>query len=469
MQDSDDNLEGFILDRFRKESAVNMKKAWIMALGILMISNRSAWAEQSIGESEHLDNINQLYKFAWGLQYPEEGPYDIWLICNAQGITQSMSNIPRTTLGYQIRDFDQDGQMELLVAGLNEESDSLDLRIYEIQDGNVVLQSETATGGMAVLPEDGILRCYSYLTEQNQRMIGCDLWSYVGYVADGTSTSTELFLYDGASLTKIDGYGVSGSSIGDDVDIVGNYNRLGINNVNAGDLLNGTMTGCQYVFNSEVFVEVQNKLLDYDADAYLQWLNSNGSEYYIIGGTYVKSYCWLPSDIVNRTWGRQQLPQLITQKQQEQEEQQLQIKKIVDESDYLYVSYSSYEQGAQDLYYLVPDEGKTIYQCYDINGKLCYNIAYDNAKDIVDQALGECDGLPSSGERCAVVWNSPYGLCAYDHYYRDYYPFYMENENGDFVEVPKDLAELEYTFDESDIKNLIDNLKLTVPNSGKEQ
>lgn len=83
--------------------------------------------------------------------------------------------------------------------------------------------------------------------------------------------------------------------------------------------------------------------------------------------------------------------------------------------------------------------------------------------------MGECDGLPSSGERCAVVWNSPYGLCAYDHYYRDYYPFYMENENGDFVEVPKDLAELEYTFDESDIKNLIDNLKLTVPNSGKEQ
>ena len=70
-------------------------------------------------------------------------------------------------------------------------------------------------------------------------------------------------------------------------------------------------------------------------------------EKYIIGGTYIKSYCWLPSDIVNRTWGQQQLPQLIMQKQQMQEEQQLQIKKIIDEADYLYVSYD-YGQGVKD-------------------------------------------------------------------------------------------------------------------------
>ena len=322
------------------------------------MGSHSAWGEQSISEADYLDNVNQLYKFAWGLQYPEEGPYDIWLIRNEQGITQSTSNIPRTTWGYQIRDFDKDGQMELLVVGLNGECDSLDLQMYEIQYGSVVLQSELVTDGIAVFPEKGILRCYSYLTEQNQRMIGCDLWSYVGYVADGTNISTELFLYDGTSLTKINEYGVSGSSIGDDVDIVGNYKRLGINNVNAIDLLNGTMTGCQYIFNSEVFVEVQNKLLDYDVDAYLQWWNSNGTEKYIIGGTYIKSYCWLPSDIVNRTWGQQQLPQLIMQKQQMQEEQQLQIKKIIDEADYLYVSYD-YGQGVKDLYYLVPDEGKS--------------------------------------------------------------------------------------------------------------
>ena len=83
--------------------------------------------------------------------------------------------------------------------------------------------------------------------------------------------------------------------------------------------------------------------------------------------------------------------------------------------------------------------------------------------------MGEGNGLPSSGEWCAIVWNSPYGLCAYDHYYRDYYPVYTENENGDFVEIPKDFAELKYTFDESTIKDLIDNLNLTVPDSEKEQ
>lgn len=46
-------------------------------------------------------------------------------------------------------------------------------------------------------------------------------------------------------------------------------------------------------------------------------------------------------------------------------------------------------QGVKDLYYLVPDEGKTIYQCYDAKGDLCYNTAYDNARNVVNKALGE--------------------------------------------------------------------------------
>ena len=52
----------------------------------------------------------------------EEGPYDIWLIRNEEGSQRAASNIPHVTLGYQIRDFDQDGQMELLVAELKEEN-----------------------------------------------------------------------------------------------------------------------------------------------------------------------------------------------------------------------------------------------------------------------------------------------------------------------------------------------------------
>lgn len=126
-------------------------------------------------------------------------------------------------------------------------------------------------------------------------------------------------------------------------------------------------------------------------------------------------------------------------------------------------------QGVKDLYYLVPDEGKTIYQYYDAKGDLCYNIAYDNARNVVNKALGERDGLPSRAERCMIVWNSPYGLCAYDRYYRDYYPFYTENENGDLVEVNRNWNDFEYILDESVIKSLIEQLNLIVPSSEKEQ
>jgi len=445
-----------------------MRKTWIMIAVVLIMNSHSVWSEQVIGESDYLDNVNKLYKFAWGLQYSEEGSYDIWLIRNEEGSQRAVSNIPHVTLGYQIRDFDKDGHMELLVAELKEENNGLDLQMYEVQDGVVVMQSEIIADEMVIFPEEEILWCYSYLAEQDRRIIGYDIWSYVSYVADGTNISTELFLYDGVSLSRIDGYGLSGSAFVDDVDIVGNYERLGISNVNEVDLLNGIMTGCQYIFNSEVFVQVENKLLEYDSDSYLQWLNSNEAEKYIIGGAYIQNYCWLPSDIVNRTWGQQQLPQLIVQKQQMQEEQQLQIKKIIDEADYLYVSYD-YGQGVKDVYYLVPDEGKTIYQCYDAKGDLCYNIAYDNARNVVNKALGERDGLPSRAERCMIVWNSPYGLCAYDRYYRDYYPFYTENENGDLVEVNRNWNDFEYILDESVIKSLIEQLNLIVPSSEKEQ
>ena len=99
-----------------------MRKTWIMIAVVLIMNSHSVWSEQIIGESDYLDNVNKLYKFAWGLQYSEEGPYDIWLIRNEEGSQRAVSNIPHVTLGYQIRDFDQDGHIELLVAELKEEN-----------------------------------------------------------------------------------------------------------------------------------------------------------------------------------------------------------------------------------------------------------------------------------------------------------------------------------------------------------
>lgn len=445
-----------------------MKRIWVMTVGLLLGSSSSVWAEQTSSTSDYLKNMNQLYEFAWSLQYTQEGPYDIWLVHDEQGITKSQSNFPQSVLGYQIEDFDQDNQKELLVASQEGEESGLKLQMYESENGIVSLQSEIVLDGSAILPEEGIVRCYSFLNDQSRRTIGFDIWRYVRYVADGTTILTEFFQYDGVSLTKQDGYSVSGSSIGDDVDIKGNYERLGMHNVNEVDLLNGETTGCQYLSSSNVFVEITNKLVEYDADSYLQWWNAESTEAYVIGGAYIKSYCWLPSDIVDRTWGQQQIPQLIVQNQQQQEVEREQKNAIVSRADYLYVSYD-YGQGMKEMYYLVPDEGKTIYQCYDADGNLYCNIAYSNAKDIVDQALGDAVGLPCSGAWCAIVWNSPYGLCSYDRYYRDYYPIYTENENGEMVESPRDWSELGYTFDEETIDNLVENFNLVVPNSEREQ
>lgn len=69
------------------------------------------------------------------------------------------------------------------------------------------------------------------------------------------------------TLSKVDSYGISGSSGFEDADIVGNYAKRGIYNVDDVVLLNGATTACQYLATSEVFVELKNKLLSYDADA----------------------------------------------------------------------------------------------------------------------------------------------------------------------------------------------------------
>ena len=57
-----------------------MRKTWIMIAVVLIMNSHSVWSEQIIGESDYLDNVNKLYKFAWGLQYSEEGPYDYFLL-----------------------------------------------------------------------------------------------------------------------------------------------------------------------------------------------------------------------------------------------------------------------------------------------------------------------------------------------------------------------------------------------------
>lgn len=297
--------------------------------------------------------------------------------------------MPQTVFGYQIRDFDSDRQVELLIVGTKTESDKLYMQMYEVTNGAVTLQSEIETDGVALLPEEGISRCYSYLTDQNERLIGYDLWYYLSYIADGTNVSTELFQYDGMTLSKVDSYGISGSSGFEDADIVGNYAKRGIYNVDDVVLLNGATTACQYLATSEVFVELKNKLLSYDADAYTEWTNTGRSNPYLLGSTYVRNCCWLPEGTADRIWGAQQLPQQTVLRAQQLEQKQTQLSAIFDAVDYMYVSYGYGDQGISEIFYLVPNVEKTIYQCYDAEGNLSYTIPYANAKIIVDQAMGK--------------------------------------------------------------------------------
>lgn len=307
------------------------------------------------------------------------------------------------------------------------------------------------------------------LTDQNERLIGYDLWYYLSYIADGTNVSTELFQYDGMTLSKVDSYGISGSSGFEDADIVGNYAKRGIYNVDDVVLLNGATTACQYLATSEVFVELKNKLLSYDADAYTEWTNTGRSNPYLLGSTYVRNCCWLPEGTADRIWGAQQLPQQTVLRAQQLEQKQTQLSATFDAADYMYVSYGYGDQGISEIFYLVPNVEKTIYQCYDAEGNLSYTIPYANAKIIVDQAMGEGQGLLCTGERCMIIWDSPYGLCAYDRYYRDYNSTYTADSNGEIVEVPVDMSGLKYTLDETVVANMANALNITVPHSDREQ
>lgn len=96
-------------------------------------------------------------------------------------------------------------------------------------------------------------------------------------------------------------------------------------------------------------------------------------------------------------------------------------------------------------------------------------IPHANAKIIVDQAMGEGQGLLCTGERCMIIWDSPYGLCAYDRYYRDYNSTYTADSNGEIVEVPVDMSGLKYTLDETVVANMANALNITVPHSDREQ
>lgn len=70
-----------------------------------------------------------------------------------------------------------------------------------------------------------------------------------------------------------------------------------------------------------------------------------------------------------------------------------------------------------------------------------------------------------------LVWDSPYGLCAYSRTYKDYNSWYGVDENGNSIEYAPDIAQLPYMMNEDEIRLELESLNLpdeiVIPKSQK--
>ena len=121
--------------------------------------------------------------------------------------------------------------------------------------------------------------------------------------------------------------------------------------------------------------------------------------------------------------------------------------------------------------YLIPAQGGYRTQIFSFNGTECtlppgedenhtgYFLHGSNAKDIIDRIFTEgTKAVYATGGRAAVIWNSPYGICAYTHAESEY--------------AGTDLGALQYMLNEQEIETLFAsyglNEKLPVPSSARQ-
>ena len=80
------------------------------------------------------------------------------------------------------------------------------------------------------------------------------------------------------------------------------------------------------------------------------------------------------------------------------------VQQLSAQADYLYIIGDFEIMQIYSMYYLIPDEGVTKYDCYQTDGNYISSIPYGNAKTIIDNTMVS-DGfnLPS-GEREMSVW-----------------------------------------------------------------
>ena len=129
---------------------------------------------------------------------------------------------------------------------------------------------------------------------------------------------------------------------------------------------------------------------------------------------------------------------------------------IIQQADYLYLDIGQWNPERLTPYYLVPKDNNEFYDCYDLQGNIVSTIEYTSAKTIIDRLLGDIEyhqSLPQTGGYAVLVWESPYGLCAYSKYYHDYYPIVIPADSpGGPGAIEQDIASFSYILDEERVK-----------------
>lgn len=269
-----------------------MKRSSFMAVAAaLVLQPIQANATQADGKSE-LANMNTLYEYAWSLDYPQQATYDNILEKTESGAAQAVNMLPSAALGYQIKDYDGDDQMELLVvrSDTTQESNQSQLifQIYEASEGNIVLASEITADMPSFVTGVGKIRVYSR-NMGDKIVIGCDQYEE-GLLWDGLTLKTSYYDYNGSVLNYNSGTNVMGSIIESDY-MKQQFGVIGLNE-NQIAQIGGDKTVYDCVAGTELITETK---VNSDSNIYISWVSSAlQGDMQAVGTATITCYSWFP-------------------------------------------------------------------------------------------------------------------------------------------------------------------------------
>ena len=415
-------------------------------------------------------NMTELYAYAWYTSSPDQTVYDNVFEKTESGVVRVEESLPSEMIGYQIQDYDGDNQMELLTvrSDVLEGSCRLILQMYEVKGQTVNWASNVIVNMPAFATGIGKIRVYSRNLD-GKILIGCDQYEE-GFLWDGTTLKTSYYWYDGETFVYDSSTDIIGSSVDD------NYVKQQLSVIGLDENQVKEMTGGKTAYDclpgTELIVET---IVDSDFNLYIPWSDSAAvGDRQTVGTVKIVNYGWYPDQEMMDVQNMETTQNAETTQNTETAPANLQTtnitEQLAEQADYLYIISEFERMQIDQTYYLIPDENHTQYDCYQTDGTYISTITYGNAKSIVDTAMTGNSELPT-GQRVMLVWNSPYGLCAYSRTYKDYNPWYGTDENGNSVEYAPDIAQLPYMLDENEIRSELESLNLpaeiVVPTSQK--